>query len=69
TALPGLILAGGGTHPGAGIPMATLSGKHAAEAILQDRASTSPSRRMAMPGGTSTGSATVAGAPSPSSVS
>jgi len=33
TALPGLVLAGGGAHPGAGIPMATLSGKHAAAAI------------------------------------
>ena len=28
--------AGGGTHPGAGIPMACLSGKHAAEMILKD---------------------------------
>jgi 1-hydroxycarotenoid 3,4-desaturase len=32
--VPGLYLAGGGAHPGAGVPMATLSGKHAAEAIL-----------------------------------
>lgn len=39
TALPGLYLAGGGAHPGAGVPMAALSGKHAAEAILKDRAS------------------------------
>ncbi|MBM7070020.1 1-hydroxycarotenoid 3,4-desaturase CrtD [Actibacterium sp. 188UL27-1] len=69
TALPGLILAGGGTHPGAGIPMATLSGKHAAETILTDRALTSPSRPTAMPGGMSTGSATMPGARSPSSVS
>ncbi|SIS56046.1 1-hydroxycarotenoid 3,4-desaturase CrtD [Phaeovulum vinaykumarii] len=36
----GLYLAGGGAHPGAGVPMATLSGRHAAEAILNDLAST-----------------------------
>ncbi|TCP59966.1 1-hydroxycarotenoid 3,4-desaturase [Rhodovulum bhavnagarense] len=40
TKLPGLYLAGGGAHPGAGIPMATLSGRHAAAAILTDRTST-----------------------------
>ncbi|GAA0312481.1 1-hydroxycarotenoid 3,4-desaturase CrtD [Rhodovulum strictum] len=40
TKIRGLYLAGGGAHPGAGIPMATLSGRHAAEAILTDRAST-----------------------------
>ena len=34
--IKGLLLAGGGTHPGAGIPMACLSGKHAAEMILKD---------------------------------
>jgi 1-hydroxycarotenoid 3,4-desaturase len=33
TKVPGLYLCGGGTHPGAGIPMACLSGKHAAAAI------------------------------------
>ena len=36
TAVPGLYLAGGGAHPGAGVPMAALSGQHAAEAITQD---------------------------------
>jgi len=36
----GLYLAGGGTHPGAGVPMATLSGAHAAAAILSDLTST-----------------------------
>ena len=36
TNVKGLYLAGGGTHPGAGVPMATLSGKHAAEAIMAD---------------------------------
>jgi 1-hydroxycarotenoid 3,4-desaturase len=69
TSLPGLYLAGGGVHPGAGVPMATLSGKHAAEAILTDRTSTSRSRRTATPGGTSTDSPTTAPAPSPLSPS
>ena len=69
TPLPGLYLAGGGTHPGAGVPMATLSGKHAAEAIVTDRTSTSRSRRTATPGGMSTASPTTAPAPSPSSPS
>jgi 1-hydroxycarotenoid 3,4-desaturase len=67
--VPGLYLAGGGTHPGAGVPMATLSGRHAAEAILTDRTSTSRSRRTATPGGTSTASPTTAPAPFPSSPS
>ena len=53
TTLPGLYLAGGGTHPGAGVPMAALSGKHAAEAILQDRTSASQSTQTAMLGGMS----------------
>jgi 1-hydroxycarotenoid 3,4-desaturase len=38
TRLPGLYLAGGGTHPGAGLAMAALSGRLAAQAILEDRA-------------------------------
>ncbi len=38
TSLKGLYLTGGGAHPGAGVPMATLSGEHAAEAILKDLA-------------------------------
>ncbi|MEM1362099.1 MAG: 1-hydroxycarotenoid 3,4-desaturase CrtD [Pseudomonadota bacterium] len=67
TALRGLYLAGGGTHPGAGLPMATLSGQHAAEAILTDRISTSTSRRTATHGGMSMASATVADARSASS--
>ena len=36
TRTKGLYLAGGGAHPGAGVPMATLSGLHAAEAIATD---------------------------------
>ena len=69
TRMPGLYLAGGGAHPGAGIPMAALSGRHAAEAILTDLASTSTSRQTGMPGGTSTASVTMAAAPSRSSPS
>ena len=34
--IQGLLLVGGGTHPGAGVPMACLSGRHAAEMILKD---------------------------------
>ncbi|MGX0976697.1 1-hydroxycarotenoid 3,4-desaturase [Roseovarius sp. MBR-51] len=54
TRVTGLYLVGGGVHPGAGVPMATLSARHAAEAILSDRISTSTSQAMAMPGGIST---------------
>lgn len=66
TAIRGLYLCGGGAHPGAGVPMAALSGRHAAETILQDLGLTSPSRRMAMHGGTSMGGAHAARGPSPS---
>lgn len=51
TRIPGLYCAGGSTHPGAGVPMAAVSGQLAAECLLRDRASTSRSRQMAMPGG------------------
>ncbi|WP_202981893.1 1-hydroxycarotenoid 3,4-desaturase CrtD [Roseobacter cerasinus] len=54
TAVKGLWLAGGGTHPGAGVPMATLSARHAAEAILSGQTSTSMSAQTAMRGGMST---------------
>jgi 1-hydroxycarotenoid 3,4-desaturase len=54
TRLPGLYLAGGGTHPGAGVPMAALSGRLAARCLTADRASMFPWRRGATPGGTST---------------
>jgi 1-hydroxycarotenoid 3,4-desaturase len=69
TRIPGLYLCGGGAHPGAGVPMATLSARHAAAAILSDLASRSTSPRTAMPGGMSTGSAMTGGAPSRSSAS
>lgn len=59
TRIRGLYLAGGGTHPGAGVPMATLSARHAAVAILSDLSSTSRSRPMVTPGGMSTASATT----------
>jgi 1-hydroxycarotenoid 3,4-desaturase len=40
TKIPGLYLAGGSAHPGAGVPMAALSGRIAAATLLADRAST-----------------------------
>ncbi len=39
TKLPGLFLAGGATHPGAGVPMAALSGRLAADAVARALAS------------------------------
>ncbi|MEM8571239.1 MAG: 1-hydroxycarotenoid 3,4-desaturase CrtD [Pseudomonadota bacterium] len=67
--IPGLYLAGGGVHPGPGVPMALLSGRHAGAAIAEDRISTSRFRRMAMRGGMSTGSPTPATKPYQSSAS
>jgi 1-hydroxycarotenoid 3,4-desaturase len=52
--VPGLYLAGGSTHPGPGVPMAALSGRHAAASLLADLASTSRFSPAAMPGGIST---------------
>jgi 1-hydroxycarotenoid 3,4-desaturase len=54
TKLPGLYLAGGSAHPGPGVPMATLSGRMAAAALMRDRASTPRFRPMAIIGGMST---------------
>ncbi len=59
TRIAGLYCAGGSCHPGAGVPMAALSGRQACEALLWDRASTATSRRAAIAGGTSTRSATI----------
>ena len=50
--LRGLYFAGGSVHPGAGVPMAALSGRLAAQSVMEDLASTSRSRTAAMPGGT-----------------
>ncbi len=52
--VPGLYLAGGSAHPGAGVPMAAISGQLAARAIAADWASNARSRPMAIAGGTST---------------
>ncbi len=52
TKIPGLYLAGGSAHPGAGMPMAALSGKMAADAILKDYVSIRRSSRTAISGGT-----------------
>jgi 1-hydroxycarotenoid 3,4-desaturase len=57
TSVPGLFLAGGSTHPGAGVPMAALSGLQAAQQVLAERPgpiSIWPWGQAAMPGGTST---------------
>ncbi|MGJ3263812.1 MAG: 1-hydroxycarotenoid 3,4-desaturase CrtD [Salinarimonas sp.] len=54
TKLPGLYLAGGSVHPGAGVPMAALSGWTAAHLISRDSASTARSRTTGIAGGTST---------------
>ena len=54
TRMRGLYLAGGGTHPGPGVPMAALSGRLAAERLVQDLTSRSLSSPAAIAGGTST---------------
>ncbi len=59
TRIPGLYCAGGSTHPGAGVPMAALSGRLAAATLRRDLASMRRSHPAAMPGGTSTRSATM----------
>jgi len=57
TRIAGLYLAGGSTHPGAGVPMAALSGRLASESLLSDLALTATSRRAGIAGGMSTRSA------------
>jgi len=54
SAMPGLYLAGGSTHPGPGVPMAAISGRLAAASLTADYASIARYRQVAMPGGTST---------------
>ena len=50
--LPGLYLAGGSAHPGAGVPMAAQSGLLSAKALLSDLASTAPLAMTGTLGGT-----------------
>ena len=59
TRIPGLYCAGGSTHPGAGVPMAALSGRLAAATVQTDLASTHRSYPAATPGGMSTRPATT----------
>lgn len=60
TALPGLYLAGGSVHPGAGVPMAALSGRLAASQLMADRASTRQYHPAGISGGMSTPSVATA---------
>ncbi len=60
TRIPRLYQAGGGAHPGAGVPMAALSGRLAAQQLMQDHALACRYHQGATPGGTSTPSATTA---------
>lgn len=57
--IPGLYLAGGAVHPGPGLPMAALSGWHAADLLTRDCASMARSQPAATPGGTSMRRATT----------
>ncbi len=51
TKVPGLYLAGGSAHPGAGVAMAALSGRLAAASVLEDLISARPLRMAVAPGG------------------
>ncbi len=63
TRIKGLYLAGGSLHPGPGLPMAAQSGRLAAQCLLADLASSKTWHPVAMPGGTSTASVTMARTP------
>ena len=54
TPLRGLYLAGGSVHPGPGVPMAAMSGRLAAEALMANHGSTKLFPQTATSGGTST---------------
>ena len=60
TKIPWLYCAGGATHPGAGVPMAALSGLQAARSLMEDHASTRRFHPAATVGGTSMRSAKTA---------
>lgn len=60
TAIPGLHLVGGSTHPGAGVPMVMLGGISAARRVIADLCSTRASARAATSGGTSMASTSSA---------
>ncbi|APW46007.1 1-hydroxycarotenoid 3,4-desaturase CrtD [Rhodoferax antarcticus] len=51
--IPGLYLAGGSVHPGPGVPMAAMSGRLAAEAIMENLGLTSRFHMEGTSGGTS----------------
>ena len=59
TQIPGLYLAGGGTHPGPGVPTSMISGRTAARSILADLVLTRRSRPAGIAGSTPTPSATT----------
>lgn len=59
TAIEGLYRCGGSVHPGAGVPMAALSGLRAASALIADCNSMHRSHPAAIVGGISTRSATT----------
>ncbi len=60
TPIAGLVLAGGSVHPGPGVPMAAMSGRLAADALMAHLASTRRYHPAAISGGMSTRSATTA---------
>ena len=59
TRIPGLYCVGGSTHPGAGVPMAALSGQIGARQAMERLASTRRSHPVAMAGGMSMQSRTT----------
>ena len=65
SSVPNLYLAGGSVHPGPGVPMAAISGRLAAQAVVQDLISAGRWSPVAIPGGISTGRARTAAARSP----
>jgi 1-hydroxycarotenoid 3,4-desaturase len=60
SSISNLYLAGGGVHPGAGVPMVALSGRQAARSLLQDLASSRQFQPAAIAGGTLISSPTMA---------